>query len=105
MPVTSSIFREGEGDGYRTIPTITWLYLTVSLKRDTDPGGRRFKSCPRYEKNPVSQRKVAEIPGFVLPKMARGARKRATYFRFPPSITVRSHRVNDLHSRAVPQMR
>lgn len=49
MPVTSSIFREGEGDGYRTIPTITWLYLTVSLKRDTDPGGRRFESCPRYE--------------------------------------------------------
>ena len=30
-------------------------------------GGRRFKSCPRYQKNPVSQRKVAEIPGFVLP--------------------------------------
>ena len=58
------------------IPTITWLYLTVSLKRDTDPGGRRFKSCPRYQKNPVSQRKVAEIPGFIVPKMARGARKR-----------------------------
>lgn len=41
--------------------------ITVKVSWDTDPGGRRFKSCPRYQRNPVFQRKVAEIPGFILP--------------------------------------
>ena len=84
--------------------TNLWIPPTLMASVVEYPGGRRFKSCPRYEKSPVFQRKVVEILGFILSNMARGARKRAIYSQNSiPSSRWGSGAIQPRHAQPRPQ--